>query len=70
MLLLGLSKLVSCLPLLSFIIMLPPVHKNWSILFLKRMNVHNTNYKWTNKHEQIYFEGVDEELCLIVSLLV
>ena len=31
------------------------------------MNVYKKSDKMLNKHEQIDFEGVEEELCLIVS---
>ena len=31
------------------------------------MNVHEKSDKWPNKHEQIDFQGVEEELCFIVS---
>ena len=48
-----------CDPLLIFL----------SMLFLKRMNIQKKSEKWpnANTHEQIDFECVEEELCLVVS---
>ena len=44
-----------------------PYNLFWSILFLKRINVHKESDKWPNKYEQIDFDGVEAELCLIIS---
>ena len=55
-----LTQFGSFLPLLSFIFM-----HFFGLYYFKRMNVYNKRDKWPNEHEQIDFQGVDEELCLI-----
>ena len=56
-----------CFTLAFIYVYATPFTLFWSILFSKRMNVHYKSDKCPNKHEQIDFEGVEEELCLIIS---
>ena len=41
--------------------------KAFDIYSVEGMNVQNISDKLQNKHEQMDFEGVEKELCLIIS---